>query len=281
MRRSSTILIAGLVFAFASVGERAAWGQDTSHQRTLSVNGIKLHYQMLGEGPPLVLLHYFGGCGAMWQPHFDRLSRHYRLIVPDLRGHGRSTNPLGEFTHRQAARDIFALLDHLGIQRFKAMGMSSGGMTLIHMATQQPGRVEAMVLIGATTYFPEQARVIMRRSVPDNLTAEEREEWGRCSSRGNAQTREVLLQFHRMKDSYDDMNFTEPYLSTITARTLIVHGDRDEFFPVDIAVGMYRAIPHSALWIIPNSGHIPILGALAPVFQEEALAFLGSEWKQR
>jgi pimeloyl-ACP methyl ester carboxylesterase len=84
-----------------------------------------------------------------------------------------------------------------------------------------------------------------------------------------------------MKDSYDDMNFTEPYLSTVTARTLIVHGDRDEFFPVDIAVGMHRGIPRSALWIIPNGGHIPILGPLAPVFQDEALSFLASEWKQR
>jgi pimeloyl-ACP methyl ester carboxylesterase len=277
VNRSSIFPIAALVLAFASAPERAAWGQDSSQERTLPINGIKMHYQILGEGPPLVLLHWFGACGAIWQPHLDRLSRHYRLIVPDLRGHGRSSNPAGEFTHRQAAHDIFALLDHLGIQRFKAMGISSGGMTLIHMATQQPGRVEAMVLIGATTHFPEQARAIMRRSAPDSLTAQEQEEWGRCSSRGNAQTHEVLLQFHRMKDSYDDMNFTEPYLSTITARTLIVHGDRDEFFPVDIAADMYRAIPRSALWIVPNGGHIPILGALAPVFQDEALAFLGTE----
>ena len=161
------------------------------------------------------------------------------------------------------------------------MGMSSGGMTLMHMATQRPERVEAMVLIGATTHFPEQARAIMRSSAPDSVAAEAREEWGRGSSRGDAQTREVLLQFHRMKDSYDDMNFTAPYLSTISARTLIVHGDRDEFFPVDIAIGMYRAIPRSALWIVPNGGHIPMLDELAPVFQNEALAFLGPERKQR
>ena len=62
---------------------------------------------------------------------------------------------------------------------------------------------------------------------------------------------------------------------------LMVQGDRDEFFPLDIAIGMYRAIPRSALWIIPNDGHIPILGILAPAFQDEALAFLGSDWKQR
>jgi pimeloyl-ACP methyl ester carboxylesterase len=263
------ILIAVLALAFASAGN--------AQERTLPINGMKMHYRTLGEGPPLVLLHYYGACGAMWQPHLEALSRQYKLIVPDMRGHGNSTNPSGEFTHRQSARDVFALLDQLGIKRFKAMGMSSGGMTLLHMATQQPGRVDAMVLIGATTQFPEQARAILRASAPGaTLTAAQREEFGSCSPRGDAQTRELMTLFHRFKDSYDDMNFTEPYLSTITARTLIVHGDRDEFFPVDIAFGMYRAIPRSALWVVPNGGHLPTLGPLAPAFEAEALSFLAA-----
>jgi pimeloyl-ACP methyl ester carboxylesterase len=279
--RSSTTLIAGLAMAL-TIGERpAAFGQNPVEEHALSVNGVEIYYQTRGEGPPLLLLHTFGGCGAEWEPHVNRLAEHYRLIVPDLRGQGRSTDSTGDFTHRQAAIDIFAVLDHLGIDRLKAMGMSSGGMTLIHMATQQPERIEAMVLIGATTHFPEQARAMMRRSVPDSLSAAEMEGWGMCSSRGAEQTEEILRQFNQLKDNYDDMNFTEPYLSTITARTLVVHGDRDEFFPVDIAFGMYRAIPDAALWIIPNGGHIPILGELAPVFQGEALAFLAGDWKRR
>jgi pimeloyl-ACP methyl ester carboxylesterase len=76
------------------------------------------------------------------------------------------------------------------------------------------------------------------------------------------------------------MNFTEPYLATITARTLIVHGDRDEIFPVDIPFQMYRAIPRSYLWIVPNGGHIPIFGKSAGIFQDKALAFLRGEWEK-
>ncbi|TWH99978.1 3-oxoadipate enol-lactonase [Luteimonas cucumeris] len=76
------------------------------------------------------------------------------MIVPDLRGHGRSTNPLGAFTHRQAAADVSALLERLGITRFKAIGISSGGMTLLHMATREPSQIEAMVLVGAAHHFP-------------------------------------------------------------------------------------------------------------------------------
>ena len=80
------------------------------------------------------------------------------------------------------------MLDELGLERVKAMGMSSGAMTLIHMATQQPERIEAMVLIGATSHFPEQARAIMRKAIPDNMPATELKEWGVCSSGGDVQT---------------------------------------------------------------------------------------------
>ena len=138
-------------------------GQSSRH---VAVNGFRMHVEERGSGEPLVLLHGFSSSGQAWTPVLEDFARSYRVIVPDLRGHGRSTNPSGEFTHRQSARDIYALLDQLGIRRAKAMGISTGGMTLLHMATSQPERLEAMVLIGATTYFPEQARAIMAAQRP-------------------------------------------------------------------------------------------------------------------
>jgi pimeloyl-ACP methyl ester carboxylesterase len=200
--------------------------------------------------------------------------------MPDLRGHGGSTNPSGTFTHRQAALDMFALLDQLGIRGFKAMGISSGGMTLLHMATQQPQRVEAMVLIGATTFFPEQARVIQRHmAAPESLPPTMLKAMRECAPRGDAQIRDLVRQVNGFKDSYDDMNFTEPFLHTITARTLIVHGDRDAFFPVAIPVQEYGAIPHSYLWIVPNGSHVPIFEPQAKQFEELALSFLRGDWE--
>jgi pimeloyl-ACP methyl ester carboxylesterase len=240
---------------------------------------MQMYYETCGEGDPLVLLHGFSRSGQVWAEFIPELSKQYRLIVPDLRGHGRSTNPTGQFTHRQSALDVFALLEGMGITRFKAMGISTGGMTLIHMATQQPSRVEAMVLIGATIYFPEQAREIMRASTVESLTPERYEELRRIHKHGDDQIRQLMQQFHQFKDSYDDMNFTSPYLSTITARTLIVHGDRDQFFPVAIPVEMYQAIPHAALWIVPNGGHVPIYDPKVP-FVATALGFLGGVWEQ-
>lgn len=246
---------------------------------TASINGMEMYYEISGSGPPLVLLHGFGGSGQHWSPFRDVYTKEYRVIVPDLRGHGRSTNPTNQFTHRQCALDVYALLDSLGIRQFKAMGISTGGMTLIHMATQQPSRVQAMVLIGATIYFPEQAREIMRRSTPESMTPQEREEMQQIHKHGDEQIRALRNEFHAFKDSYDDMNFTPPYLATIMARTLIIQGDRDQFFPVEIPVEMYRSIPHSYLWIVPHGGHVPI-DEHANEFTRTTLEFLRGGWEK-
>lgn len=245
-----------LTLALGAAGAQAQGTAATG--RTYALNGIEMYVESHGAGEPLVLIHGFGAAGAMWGSMVSELATQYRVIVPDLRGHGRSTNPSREFTFRQSALDIMALMDSLGVDRFKAMGISAGGMTLLHVATREPSRVEAMVLIGAATYFPEQARVIMRASTVDRLRPADYERGRQLHARGDEQTRELEAQFHGFKDSYDDVNFTLPYLSQITARTLIVHGDRDEFFPVEIPMEMYRGIPNSQLWIIPGGGHVPI-----------------------
>ena len=79
-----------------------------------------------------------------------------------------------------------------------------------------------------------------------------------------------------MKDSYDDMNFTPLSLFRIRASTLIVYGDRDPLYPVEMAVEMYRAIPPFALWVVPNGGHGPVFFDAAAQFAQTALAFFQS-----
>ena len=108
-----------------------------------------------------------------------------------------------------------------------------GGNTLLHMATLEPERIEAMVVVSATMYFPEEARAIMRQ-IP---AARE--------------------QTPRIK-----------------ASTLIVYGDRDPLYPVEMAVAKHRAIPRSALWVVPNSGHGPVFFDAAIQFAQTALVFL-------
>jgi pimeloyl-ACP methyl ester carboxylesterase len=251
----------------------------TPTAKTASVNGIQLYYEEYGTGTPLLLLHYFGASHAAWDPFLSDLASDYRVISVDLRGHGSSTNPSVRFTMRQSALDVYSLLDQLGIQKIQAIGASAGAMTLLHMATQQPDRVEAMILVGGTSYYPEVCREEMLRWSPDDPSA--LEYFRQHATRGEAQARDLAKQFHGFKDNYDDMNFTPPFLSTVRARTLIVHGDRDVYFPVSIAVEMYDAIPRSYLWIYPNGDHLPIfLPNNRAFFLQTAVQFLSGDWAE-
>jgi pimeloyl-ACP methyl ester carboxylesterase len=243
---------------------------------TVQINNMEMYYEEYGAGKPLVLLHGFGGCSQNWHPFNAELSKRYRLIVVDLRGHGYSTNPGNKFTHREAASDVFLLLDKLGIDQFSAMGMSSGGMALLHMATSQPKRIASMVLISATSHFPEQARAIMRRASFGTMPQQVQEMYRNCAKRGEEQIQQLITQFNAFHENYEDMNFTAQSLSTITARTLVVHGDRNHFFPLEIPVNIYRAIPDAALWIIPGGDHVPIYDSSVP-FTETALRFLDGQ----
>jgi pimeloyl-ACP methyl ester carboxylesterase len=243
---------------------------------SVHLNDIEMYYEIEGAGDPLLLLHGGGGCQENWTyAGRDQFAREYTLIKPDARGHGRSTNALKTITHKQCALDMLALLNHLGIEKCRAIGLSMGGNILLHMATLEPSRIEAMVVVAATMYFPEQARAIMRQ-VPEveNQPPQEWEAMRKRHKLGDDQIVALWKWMRGMKDSYDDMNFTPPSLSRITASTLIVYGDRDPLYPVEMAVEMYRAIPRSALWVVPNGGHGPVFLEAAPQFAQAALGFL-------
>jgi pimeloyl-ACP methyl ester carboxylesterase len=242
------------------------------HEASLKIGDVDLYYRVYGEGKPLFLLHGFFSTGKVWESVLAGLSEEFQLIVPDLRGHGKSSNPSKEFTHGQSARDIFALADALGVQNVRAIGYSTGSMTLLHMATQQPQRVETMLLFCPTSYFPEPARKIQSGFSTLDKSDAEMLKWMRENhSGGDAQIQNLYNNFRAMADNHDDMDFTPAKLSVITARTLIVHGDRDEFFPIDIPVDLYRAIPGAGLWIVPFTEHGGLVEKIAEKMTQDNL----------
>ena len=133
-----------------------------------------------------------------------------------------------------------------------------------------------MIHVSGTPRFPGQARAIMR-----TMTEESRSEadWADMRGRhhlGDDQIRALWRHAREFADDRDDMNFDAATLSAITARTLIVHGDRDPLYPVELAVELLRSIPDAALWVVPNGGHGPIFGDQAAPFVRTATAFLTS-----
>lgn len=246
----------------------------------VAVNGVDLNYEIAGEGAPLLWLHGFMGAGADWRYIFNEPPAGSRLIAPDLRGHGASTNPSNEFSFRQAARDVLGLLDDLKVDRLRAIGVSGGGLTLLHIATLRPSLVDAMVLVSAPPYFPAQARAIQRQASDAMFGPVELDLMRKRHVRSAEQLQQLLAHARGLADSYDDVAFTPPLLGTITADTLIVFGDRDPLYPVSLAFELYSAIPKSHLWVVPNGGHGPVFGEAAPVFAETALSFLRGDWNK-
>jgi pimeloyl-ACP methyl ester carboxylesterase len=249
-----------------------------SIQRTITVGDADLYVEERGTGEPLLLLHGMTGTSGDWRHVFDldELAQSFRVIALDARGHGRSTNPSGEFTFGGCARDVLALLDALGIERTKAVGVSLGAKTLLHVATQAPGRVAAMILVSATPRFPEATRALFREAA---LSQHSQEEWNRMRTlhvHGDEQIARLWDLPRRFAENPRDMNFTSDQLATITARTLIVTGDRDPFYPVELSMEMYRAIPRSALWVVPEAMHSPIFLSQREAFAAEAMRFLAA-----
>jgi len=243
------------------------------------INGIEMYYEVFGSGEALILLHGFFSTGDFWNPYIKVLSSQFQVIVPDLRGHGRSTNPLEHWTMAQSSRDIFALLDHLGIENVSGIGLSTGAKTLLHMATQDPHRVKAMILIGGTMYYPDKFREIVKSGsfTIDKVTDEQWEKLRSEHIHGDEQIRKLYRQFNECAEDYEDMAFTPPYLKTIGAKTLIIHGDRDFAYPVDMATEIYKSISKSYLWIVPNAGHWPFDEDNHELFIKTTFNFL-TEW---
>lgn len=270
------VLLRNILFALTCLATASVIAQTRPEGRLVALADIDMYVEELGDGEPLVLMHGFGGCSRDWSPFAEALSSRFRVIIPDMRGHGRSGLSDGDFSHRQAATDVLALLDAMGVRQFKAIGISSGGMALLHAATRAPARIEAMVLVGVAPYFPEQARAITRRAAEQGPRAGDLDYYRQCAGDAPAHVAALARQFAGFSRSYDDVNFTPALLGTIRARTLIVHGDRDEFFPVQLPVQMYEAIPASALWIVPHGSHVPIYGTQQAAFIDTASAFLDS-----
>ena len=241
------------------------------------VDGVELFYRMGGSGPPLLLLHGRSRAGLFWVPFLDAFGERYTVIVPDLPGHGRSSDFPEGFTHRDTARLLFALLDQLGLGRARGIGHSSGAFVLIHMATQRPERMEAMVLVNGAHRQPLKTREWVRTICWENQDEETHELLLRHHPGGELQIRAMLAQWRLQAEDHGDFDLSPEHLATISAKTLLVWGDRDDLFPVELALEMYRAIPNSALWVAPGQGHDPFPEIL-PAFPAKVMAFFGENW---
>jgi len=131
----------------------AAAQLDADHRR-VALGEVSLHVAEAGEGPPLLLLHGWPQHGWMWRKLLAPLASEFRVIVPDLRGFGRSDAPAGDYLKRTLAGDVLELLDALEIERARLLGHDWGGWISWLLALDHPERVERFATLDITAPWP-------------------------------------------------------------------------------------------------------------------------------
>jgi pimeloyl-ACP methyl ester carboxylesterase len=235
------------------------------------VDNLEIAYRLGGSGPPLLMLHGFTFPGQEWDPFVDDLGSHFTLIIPDLPGHGRSQDFPGEFLYRETARLLFGFLDQLEIEKVSSVGHSAGASILIHMATQQPSRIDGMVLVAGGHRVSEQGRAAIGQLQPGDMPESIREFYRQYHPGGDTQAEALFERLRALASNYDDFDFPPERLATIEARTLLVWGDRDGAYPVSVANELYEGIPEASLWVVPDQGHYPVWAWLGGSAEAESI----------
>lgn len=236
-------------------------------------NGLTLAYVRRGKGTPLMLVHGYPLDHTIWDEVVPLLADDFDLILPDLRGFGKSQIVETEYTLTDMAGDLAALLDHLGIQQTCLAGHSMGGYIALAFARAWPGRLRGLGLVAsqalADTPERRQARyetaaAILRDGV--GQVAEEMSHKLTPQAQLQARLRPLIAAQSPMGlagalRAIAGREDSTPLLPSFRFPVVIVHGDADALVPLERAREVKAALPHAHLVEAAGSGHMPMLEA--------------------
>jgi pimeloyl-ACP methyl ester carboxylesterase len=255
--------------------------------RSVLVHGYRMAYlDTGGSGPPVVLLHGFGGSMWQWEYQHDALGQDHRVLIVDLIGAGHSDKPDIAYAPDEMIGLLCEFLDQVQVDRASFVGNSMGAGLAIGMALTHPDRVDRLILIAG---LPDHVRDRLTNRLIKGLIDTPLPAWVlRAASwfTGRGTTARMLRQFvhdrtlitpsviDRSYRNRKDWNIIPPLLAIargvplweagfatrlgeIRHPTLILWGDHDEVFPPDVGKRVQETISHARLVIIPDAGHIP------------------------
>jgi len=269
------------------------------------VNGVKLCYEVFGEGYPLFLIHGFGAKKESWIAQIPDLSKHFKVIRLDNRGAGKSDRPDADYTMEVFADDINGLMDHLGIEKANIAGWSLGGMIVQNFVLKYPERVNKIILINTNYGFPDEggptvyknmrlSELEMKKEDPakawwsgtrssyyikfrKQLEAEPSKKWyGLWSAEDLIEmsmidpptAKDINMQAEALKT-----HNTFERLNTIPNQTLLLTASHDKLTPKIAMEGIHEKIPNSKLVVIDKAGHSSPLSK-APEVNQNIIDFL-------
>jgi pimeloyl-ACP methyl ester carboxylesterase/putative sterol carrier protein len=267
------------------VPHRRARASADLDQLDVDAGGTRVSTYVLGTGRPLVLLHGLGATKISWLPFLAPLSSRYRLIVPDLPGHGESAKPKADYSPQVHASTIRCLMDELDMGQASIVGNSLGGRIALEMALRWPERVRDLSLLDPSVpglrwrYLLGFARIIPSEvgAIPFPL----RERWVEAVIRrlfadparlGNASSQLAAAEFIRVNhDAAARMAFVASLRHIVTERpndfyrrleqvgqrTLVLFGAEDRLIPPALGARLAQHIPNARLIVLEDCGHVP------------------------
>jgi pimeloyl-ACP methyl ester carboxylesterase len=251
----------------------------------VELHGDQVAYRDEGHGDVLLLIHGMAGSSDTWRSVIGQLSKKFRVIAPDLLGHGRSAKPRGDYSLGAFAVWLRDFLDELGVSHATVVGHSLGGGVAMQFAYQHPDYATRLILISSGGLGPDVGWVLRLLSAPGAelvlpiiapkpvLTAGNKlrawfrgvgvhsprgaEMWSAYSSLSDAATREAFLRTLRSVVDYRGQAVSA--LSRLKLReelpVMAIWGERDDIIPVNHAYAAREARADSRLEVLPDVGH--------------------------
>jgi 3-oxoadipate enol-lactonase len=256
--------------------------------------GGSLHYEMMGSGPAILMIHGFTNHGMVWAEQVaDLLHAGYRVVMPDLAGHGLSQAADRKTTVDHLTQDMLNLLDHLSIDKAVICGLSLGGMIAQYMAADHPQRVRALAIANscADSTAPEVVAAIQSWiemfERPNGPLLRMQAVWPQMLNeryRASPTADAFLASWQRINGKIPGTSFANvarglqefrstDRLASVRVPCLVISGELDRLFPPAVCGEIAKLISGARFSIIPGAGHLSSLDS-PKQFNELLMQFL-------
>lgn len=253
----------------------------------VTIHGHEVCYREGGDGPAVLFIHGMAGSSRTWREVTGRVAGDYRIIAPDLIGHGESSKPMGDYSLGAYASGLRDLLGVIGVERVTVVGQSLGGGVAMQLAYQHPELVERLVLVGSgglgrevswmlrlltlpgaeyvmPVLFPPLARqagdALSRLVVRTGFRAPNVDEmWQAYASLTGVGNRHAFIRTLRsvIDPGGQSVSAKDRLYLCAAMPTMIVWGDADPIIPVEHAYSAHELMPGSRLEVMEGVGHFP------------------------
>jgi pimeloyl-ACP methyl ester carboxylesterase len=231
----------------------------------IRANDTELYYERYGDGEPVIFSHGWLDDCSVWDSQARIIATDHAVFLYNLRGHGKSEKPRGDYSVQTLADDLNGLIQALKLEKVILVGFSLGGMLSMLFTLQNPAKVSKLVLVGAAAKMPQRAhilgaliRLVGYRTLLETILVKFRFYKPSRSTIEAFMSRAMLVPEAVAYDCFT--GFTNKYdirdnVSEIKVPTLIVVGQKDMGTPIKCSQYLNREIKSSELRIIPGGGH--------------------------